>query len=71
MNPYVNEEVMWQRLKDVQLEAENRRLLGVTPSLLDLVWSLGRKAWPLARLVVPRSSPEVEVDDQPAVSDVA
>jgi hypothetical protein len=30
MNPYMNEDVMWQRLKDVQREAENRRLL--TPS---------------------------------------
>jgi len=28
MNPYMNEDIMWQRLKDIQLEAENRRLYG-------------------------------------------
>jgi hypothetical protein len=27
MNPYMNEDVMWQRLQDVQREAENRRLM--------------------------------------------
>ena len=27
MNPFANEEIMWQRLKDLQREAENSRLL--------------------------------------------
>jgi hypothetical protein len=26
VNPYANEDVMWQRLKDLQREAENSRL---------------------------------------------
>jgi hypothetical protein len=40
MNPYMNEDVMWQRLKDVQREAENRRLLGPGPSRFGLLASL-------------------------------
>jgi hypothetical protein len=40
MNPYMNEEVMWQRVKDLQMEAENRRLMGPRPSLLGLLSSL-------------------------------
>ena len=55
MNPYVNEDVMWQRLKDMQREAENRRLYGVhAPSALDLVRILGRRAWLLAGLAMRR-----------------
>ena len=27
MNPYTSEEVMWERLKDIQREVENARLL--------------------------------------------
>jgi hypothetical protein len=58
MNPYVNEDVMWQRLKDVQREAENRRLLGrgQRPSLS----SVFHAARELARAVYPRwwSRPE-------------
>ena len=41
MNPYMNEDVMWQRLQDVQREAENRRLYGRRPSLIGLLSSLG------------------------------
>jgi hypothetical protein len=41
MNPYMNEDVMWQRLQDVQREAENRRLYGPQPSLVGLLASLG------------------------------
>ena len=26
MNPYVNDEVAWQRIQDLQREAENRRM---------------------------------------------
>ena len=43
MNSYTNEDVMWQRLKDVQREAENRRQLGAAPSWSDLLWVLGRQ----------------------------
>jgi hypothetical protein len=35
VNQYVNEEIMWQRLKDAQREAETRRLLG-DPTLVSL-----------------------------------
>jgi hypothetical protein len=40
MNPYMNEEVMWQRVKDLQREAENRRLIGPRGSLIGLLISL-------------------------------
>ena len=58
MNPYMNEEVMWQRVKDIQREAENRRLmeprgswlLGLFSSLaLSLGRSLGRSPRSLVR----------------------
>ena len=56
MNPYVNEDVMWQRLKDIQLEAENRRLYGPpAPGALDVLRLLGQRAWLLARLAMRRS----------------
>src|SRR5260370_40222694 len=57
MNPFMNEDVMWQRLKDIQLEAENRRLYGTRtfPTLIALVRILGRRAWRLAGLATPRA----------------
>lgn len=57
MNPYMNEDVMWQRLKDIQLEAENRRLYGARtfPTLVALVQILGRRAWWLAGLATRRA----------------
>ena len=66
MNPYVNEDVMWQRLKDVQLEAENRRLMGsggrsLLGLLSSLVLSLGRSfAASPSRLVRSEPWPEEE-----------
>ena len=66
MNPYLNEDVMWQRLKDIQLEAENRRLYGPgphAPNALDLVRTLGRRAWLLAGLAMRRSPRRNWVDD--------
>ena len=43
----MNEDVMWQRLQDLQREAENARL--DRPRLLPTAWraagSLGRRAW--------------------------
>ena len=74
MNPYVNEDVMWQRLKDIQREAENRRLVGSSPTALEVAWMLGRRAWLIAGLAVrrpPRRSPVVDSDERRAVSDVA
>ena len=68
MNPYLNEDVMWQRLKDIQREAENRRLYGDTTlnSLLSLLGMLGTRVWLLAGLAMrrpPRPRPIHLVDD--------
>jgi hypothetical protein len=52
MNPYVNEDVMWQRLKDVQREAENRRLYGASPGVAGVVRALAARVWLLARSAV-------------------
>ena len=42
MNPYVNDEVAWQRIQDLQREAENRRMAsdgGRKPiELVALAW---------------------------------
>lgn len=55
MNPYVNEDVMWQRLKDLQMEAENRRLAGQAgPGVLEVVRLLVSRAWLLAGLAMRR-----------------
>jgi hypothetical protein len=46
-----NEDVTWQRLKDAQLESENRRLLGASPPLFQLA----RRFWRLVVLAMPIS----------------
>jgi hypothetical protein len=77
MNPYMNEDVMWQRLKDIQVEAENRRLYGPRnlPALVALVELLGRRAWLLAGLAMrraPRRRPLHVIDGKDErASDVA
>ncbi len=68
MNPYVDEDVMWQRLKDIQREAENRRLYGDTSlnSVLALLAMLRARVWLLAGLAMrrpPRRRPIHLVDD--------
>ena len=62
MNSFMNEDVMWQRLKDIQLELENGRLQ--RPRLGPVMWRsarvLGERAWLLAGLAArraPRRSP--------------
>ena len=52
MNTYANEDLMWQRLKDAQREAENRRLY--SPSSIDLIRLLVERAWLLAGLAMRR-----------------
>jgi hypothetical protein len=54
VNPYVNEEVMGQRLKDMQLEAESRRLQGAGPGAGELLRLLAARAWILAGLAMRR-----------------
>jgi len=59
MNSYVDEDVMWQRLKDLQREAENRRLirneLGLRATRTrDVVRHLAARAWLLAGLAMRR-----------------
>ncbi|HKW58917.1 MAG TPA: hypothetical protein VJR46_04095 [Candidatus Dormibacteraeota bacterium] len=69
MNPYVNEDVMWQRLKDLQMEAENRRLAGEAgPTALDLVRLLVSRAWLLAGLAM-RRPPRATWVEGPAARD--
>jgi hypothetical protein len=47
MNQYTNEEVMWQRLKDVQREAETSRLFAqqVAPGLMRFAALVIGSAW--------------------------
>jgi hypothetical protein len=54
VSSYMNEDVMWQRLKDLQMEAENRRLAGASPGLFALLRFLGARAWLLAGLASRR-----------------
>jgi hypothetical protein len=56
MNPYLNEDVMWQRLKDIQREAENRRLIAQSrlPRRAQMAGLLARRAWWLAGLASRR-----------------
>lgn len=77
MNPYMNEDVMWQRLKDIQREVENQRLLGKRsmPSAWDLIKVLGRRVWLIAGLAMrrpPRHAPfQVTHEDRDAARDAA
>jgi hypothetical protein len=52
MNHYVNEEVAWQRIQDLQREMENSRLMaaGYTPPALVALIGLGRWVARLERL---------------------
>ena len=60
MNPYANEDVMWQRLKDMQREVENSRLFvrGTLPALAQTAGLFARRAWWLGRAIrrAPRRS---------------
>jgi hypothetical protein len=57
MNPNMNEDVMWERLKDLQLEAENSRVSRPRP--VPAAWHgarlLGERAWLLAGLAARRA----------------
>lgn len=74
MKPYANEDVMWQRLQDIQREVENSRLYGGGPSLPKLIQQLGRRLLSLAGLATrrpPRRRPTLEIEGPSAAEDVA
>ena len=56
MSMYSNEDLMWQRLKDLQTEAENRRLARRAPaeSAGSRVKLLAQRVWLLAGLATRR-----------------
>ena len=65
MYPYMNEDAAFERLKDLQREAENRRLVAAAVpslgSLGSLVRNLAARAWLLGGLAMrraPRPRPE-------------
>lgn len=62
MYPYMNEDVMWQRLKDIQAEMESSRLWAESrrPDLARWARWMGARVWWLAGLAMqrpPRRSP--------------
>ena len=55
VHPYMNEDVMFERLKDLQRELENRHLAaGTLPGFGGLVRNLSARAWHLAGLAMRR-----------------
>ena len=55
MYPYMNEDVAFERLKDLQREMENSRLIaGSAPSLGSLLRGLAERAWWLGGLAMRR-----------------
>jgi hypothetical protein len=55
MHPYMNEDLMFERLKDLQREMENSRLTANTlPGFVGLVRNLSARAWWLAGLAMRR-----------------
>src|SRR5256885_16386910 len=59
MNSFANEDVMWERLKDIQMEAENARMRGprLGPASLRLARLLAQRAWLVAGLAARRGAP--------------
>jgi hypothetical protein len=61
MYPYMNEDAAFERLKDLQREMENSRLIaGTAPGLGSVLRTLAERAWWLAGLAMrrpPRPNP--------------
>jgi hypothetical protein len=56
MYPYMNEDAAFERLRDLQREADNRRLVaGAVPSLGTVVRNLAARAWLLGGLAMRRA----------------
>ena len=77
MYPYMNEDVAFERLKDLQREMENSRMTASSLAGLGaLISNLATRAWWLAGLAMrraPRRRPNLEQIDfeESAASDVA
>ncbi len=78
MYPYMNEDVMFERLKDLQREMENSyALAGRLPRLGRLVRILGERVWWIAGLAMhrpPRRHPglaEFTYEESAEASDAA
>jgi hypothetical protein len=76
MNPYTNEDLMWERLKDMQREMENRRLYGPgrNPTVGELAALLGKRIWWIAGLATrrpPRRHPVQRIEKAESARDVA
>jgi hypothetical protein len=61
---YMNEDLMWERLKDMQREAENSRLWAAAhPNPFRGIWQwVGRLSLARAEPAAPRSIPERDRD---------
>ena len=55
MYPYMNEDAAFERLKDLQREMENNRLIAVSvPSLGSALRNLAARAWWIGGLAIGR-----------------
>ncbi len=68
MHPFMNEDVAWQRLVDMQREVENSRIWGNSSrNLLHTLAKLAERAWILGGLAMrraPRRRPSALVVDR-------
>ena len=73
MYPYMDEDVAWQRLLDLQREMENSRLLAQNgpPAVARLAKYLGGRIWRLVAAVRPVRRQEVLEEERESASDVA
>jgi hypothetical protein len=74
MYPYMNEDVAWQRLQDLQREMENSRLLAQNgpPALARLARYVGARIWTLAATARPvRRKEQPLPEERDAASDAA
>jgi hypothetical protein len=72
----MNEDVMWERLKDMQREMENRRLYGPgrRPANGELLRMLGKRIWWIAGLATrraPRRHPSMRIEEAESARHVA
>ena len=73
MYPYMNEDVAWQRLLDLQREMENSRLLAQNgpPAVARLAQYLGGRIWRLVAAARPVRRQEPMAEDCESATDAA